>query len=275
MVTHADIYDEVAYTYDGSLEGLLSAIFAAYANHANPTEVVPEAMHQPRLGQRVFPVSTNIEHAVRVRKGLISKGGYSAYSAIRRASCSSDPTAGTAAYTFARYVMDVHTGKRSAISNIAHKMVAPINAICRSVGNECEHMRQFIRFEHLKGNGSDFWFAQCNPRDSVVPLIMPHFVERFNIQAFMIYDEVHKVAGVYDGTGWHLVNAADLDESELKLPDKSLEENVMQDAWRAFYQCVAIDARYNPELRRNFMPKRLWKNLTEMKEDANRLALAK
>ena len=25
-----DIYDEVAYAYDGSLEGLLSAVFAAY-----------------------------------------------------------------------------------------------------------------------------------------------------------------------------------------------------------------------------------------------------
>ena len=28
-----DIYDEVAYAYDGSLEGLLSAVFAAYERH--------------------------------------------------------------------------------------------------------------------------------------------------------------------------------------------------------------------------------------------------
>ena len=210
---------------------------------------------------------------MRVRKGVIAKGGYSSYNAIKKAACSSDPTAGTAAYLFTRYVMDEHSGKRRPLSNLANPRVAPINAICRSVGNECEHMRQFIRFEHLKGDGADFWFAKCNPRDSVVPLVMPHFVERFNIQAFMIYDEVHKVAGVYDGHGWHLIDATGLKESDLKLPQKSAEEDVMQDAWRSFYKCVAIDARYNPELRRSFMPKRLWKNLTEMQEGSKSLAM--
>jgi hypothetical protein len=37
-----DIYDEVAYAYDGSLEGLLSAVFAAYERHEHPTDIAPE-----------------------------------------------------------------------------------------------------------------------------------------------------------------------------------------------------------------------------------------
>lgn len=41
------IYDEVAYAYDGTLEGLLSAIFAAYERRENPTDVVPESRLQP------------------------------------------------------------------------------------------------------------------------------------------------------------------------------------------------------------------------------------
>ena len=40
----------------------------------------------------------------------------------------------------------------------------------------------------------------------------------------------------------------------------------MQYAWKTFYDTLSIDSRYNPELRRNFMPKRFWKNLTEIKE---------
>ena len=40
----------------------------------------------------------------------------------------------------------------------------------------------------------------------------------------------------------------------------------MQQAWRLFYRSVSIDARYNPELRTHFMPKRFWKNLTEVQE---------
>lgn len=40
----------------------------------------------------------------------------------------------------------------------------------------------------------------------------------------------------------------------------------MSEAWRTFYKSVSIDARYHPELRRQFMPKRFWKNLTELQE---------
>ncbi len=34
---------------------------------------------------------------------------------------------------------------------------------------------------------------------------MNHFAARFNIQPFIIYDENHHVAGVYDGEDWSLV----------------------------------------------------------------------
>ena len=41
----------------------------------------------------------------------------------------------------------------------------------------------------------------------------------------------------------------------------------MKDAWKRFYRTIAVESRYNPELRRQFMPKRLWKNITELQED--------
>lgn len=40
----------------------------------------------------------------------------------------------------------------------------------------------------------------------------------------------------------------------------------MADAWKRFYDAVSIKDRYNPELQRSFMPKRLWGNITEMQE---------
>ncbi|MDO4290891.1 MAG: TIGR03915 family putative DNA repair protein [Eggerthellaceae bacterium] len=189
-----------------------------------------------------------------------------------------------------------------AISDITHPAVEPLFKIARSVDQECEHMRQFIRFEHLGGGnpsaqlalstpaaspahaqrgGSDalpaekvdMWFARCNPRDSVVPLVMEHFVERFNVQPFVIYDENHHLAGVYDGRTWYLVRTDDPDTQLLgpeALPDAAAEEATVQDAWRRFYRAVAVESRYNPELRRHFMPKRFWKNLTEMQQDTAR-----
>lgn len=262
-----EVFDDLAYAYDGTLEGLLSAIFEAYLNKEDPQDVVPEGAMQPRLSQRVHTVRTHMENAMRVKNGLIRKGGWSAFSAVRKASCSSDIAAGTVAYRFVRYSMDSHKGRQKPFSNISHPDVAPLFDITRSVNQECEHMRQFIRFEHLKGEGMDLWFARCNPRDSVVPLVMDHFAERFNVQPFVIYDENHHISGVYEGNDWYLVRASEDEIPGLAHIGRSAEEATMQDAWRRFYKSVSIDARYNPELRRHFMAKRFWKNITEMRED--------
>lgn len=269
----AEVFDEVAYCYDGSLEGLLSAIFIAYRNHEDPTDVVSADVLQPRLSQRIATIETDMQLADRVRRGLIRKAGRQAYAAVRKASVSSQPHAGTAAYRFVRYAMDEHAGPGRPFNNIAHPNVEPLFKIARSVDQECEHMRQFARFEHLSDDDIDFWFARINPKDAVVPLVMNHFVERFNIQPFVLYDEVHKMGGVYEGKRWYLVHA-DIDhDPAFTMPDRAHDETKMQQAWKRFYRTVAVDARYNPELRQHFMAKRFWHNLTEMQEDLPSLTL--
>lgn len=282
-----ELCEGVAYCYDDTVEGLLSAIFAAYANHEDPLDVVPERCLQPRLGQRVLPIETDVSHAQRVARTLKDRCGWKAFHAVRCAALSEFPDAGTSAYRFVRYALDEQKRrscgrcrKRSscrgatgqgpcprlagrALSDITHPAVEPMHRIMRSVSQECEHMRQFIRFEHLEGPQASFWFARCNPKSSVVPLIMGHFAERFNVQPFVIYDEGHQLAGVYEGSGWHLVKA----EGELSLPPRAAEEALAQAAWRRFYHAVSVESRYHPELRRHFMPKRFWRNITELQEE--------
>lgn len=272
MASSLEIYDDVAYVYDGTIEGLLTAIFMAYANREDPTDVVSGDNLQPRLGQRVYSVETDDALSERVRIGVTKKCGNRTFYAILRASVSSKLDAGTAIYRFVRYAFDEHDGKSRAISNIAHPSVNPLHNILVSVNNECEKMRQFARFEHLRGEGKDIWFAKVNPKDSVVPLVMNHFIERFNVQPFILYDENHDVAGVYEGTRWYMVRQCGevlLDQ----IPAKCTEQVQIENAWRKFYKAVAIDSRYNPELRRNFMPVRFWKNITEMQEVLPALAV--
>lgn len=259
-----ELYDDVAYVYDGSLEGLLSAIFCAYAHHEDPCDVVVEGAFQPRLSQRISRIETDVHAAHRVRAGIQRTCGRQAFRSVLKASLSGDEQAGTVAYRFVRYAMD--EGGKSAVSNIAHPSVAPMHAIVRSVNQECEHIRQFARFSHLKGNDMDLWFARIRPRDNVIPLVMEHFVARFNIQPFLLYDEGRRLVGVYDGTSWYQA----MPDADLFLDREcmSSEEPLMQDAWRRFYRVLSVEARYNPELRRQLMPKRFWSNLTEMQEGA-------
>ena len=301
-------YTELAYVHDGTLEGLLSAVFAAYANHERPTDIAPERMLQLRLDQLVRNIPANTSHAERVRRGICRACGPRAFETVKEASLSDDPETGMIIYTFIRHAMseygpqnglrrtagnsnraNAEIGKTSAgkaarlsgkacrscarkpyctgictqtrkntLSDIAHPAVGPLVRLARAVGNERHRMMQFLRFEHMEG---DVWFARCNPNANVVPLLMNWFSGRFNTQAFIIYDETHNIAGVYNGTDWQLVKT-----DQITLPAHAADEQTAQRAWKRFYHTVAVESRYNPELRRQFMPKRLWKNIVEMQE---------
>lgn len=279
--------DNVAYLYDGSVEGLFTAVFLTYAYKENPVDICPAERHQPRLGQRIRTIETDFELALRVQKGICREAGYSVFDIVRVAALSDEPHTGMAIYRFIRYCMDKHNAiafsqnkkgcetrslaiygagcgpakiDTDAVRAVLHPDVEPVLKLERAVQNERHHMLEFMRFEELEGS---LWCARCNPKASVVPLIMDWFAARFNVQPFIIYDENHHLAGVYEGSGWHLVKT-----DQFTPPPRTENEEKIQEAWKRFYDTLAIDARYNPELRRHFMPKRLWKNITEVRDMA-------
>ncbi len=250
----------VAYTFDGSTEGMLTAIFQAYERHEDPQDIFREGAMQPQLGQNIIAVETEPELAQRVRAGIQKRGGRYAWELVLHASLADDADAPTTVYRFVRLIMS-----RSAAANamLAHELTDPVVGrmieLDRFVRNERHHMLQFLRFEHMAG---DVWFARCNPKANVVGLLMDWFAGRFNTQRFIIYDEVHCVAGVFDGENWMLVST-----EEITLPQHSAEEATMQAAWKGFYDAVSVPIRYHPELRRQFMPKRFWKNILEVRDE--------
>lgn len=249
---------QVAYLYDGTLEGLLSCVFEAYARHEDPEDVVPEKAYQPRFEQSSIFVSTSYDHALRVRRGVERAAGKRTFSAIAYAAANDDPQTGIAIYRFIRYLMDdpARDRRRSVLSDLSNPLVANIVAFEKHISKEAERMRQFVRFSRLE---NDIWFARCNPNANVIPLVMNHFAARFNIQPFIIYDEKHHVAGVYDGQSWYLVA-----DDAVNVPARTAEDAYIEALWQQFYNSLAIQPRYNPELRRHFMPVRLWKNLPEL-----------
>lgn len=252
---------DCAYLYDGSLEGLLSAVFESYARRELSADIVDGASYEPRLGQSALAVPTDRERALRVRRAVERAGGRRAFRWVVEAFLCDDYDRGMAVGGFIRYLMqrerrDGARAARGVLAELSHPAVAPVHRLRTKALNEAEKMRQFIRFSHLE-NG--VWFARCNPSVSVVPLVMGHFAARLNDQPFIIYDEVHQLAGFYDGRSWCLAEGV-LDEPAAP----TARDRQMQEAWRCFYDALCVDARYNPELRRSFMPQRLWRNLPEM-----------
>ena len=136
-------------------------------------------------------------------------------------------------------------------------IVAKVDRLALSVVNEAEDIRQFARFEELE---CGIYLAVINPKAMVLPLVMRYFCGRFNTQPFVLYDEVRHIAGVYDMRRQYMMRIDDLE-----IPSRADREPEYQLLWKIFYDCASNEQRFNPDLRRQHMPQRFWRNLTEMK----------
>ena len=196
-----------------------------------------------------------MERAWRVRAGIIRVCDVETYQCVVAASLSDEPDVGSSILSFVRYAMK--RGPRARFDKSAPD-VERLAEIVRSVKNERHYWVQFMRFSKTRDG---VYVAACNPKASVVPLLMGWFSARFNTQPFIVFDEVHHVAGVSHNGEWQLVRSPDF-----VVPPAAVDDAFYEQAWKTFYDSVAIDARYNPELRRSFMPKRLWKNIVELSD---------
>ncbi|MCD8316625.1 MAG: DUF4130 domain-containing protein, partial [Eggerthellaceae bacterium] len=209
--------------YDGSLEGLFSCIFEAFASHEDPDDIVPESLTSPRFGQTQKNIETDMGHAKRVQAGIRRIGGDLGYRYVRNTALSDEPDKGILILKYLRHGFALEREsdcekcrrkkcpstqhpelgcpkvKSAMTSDLANDAISPVYKIYRSICNEREKMLQFVRFKKLEGN---LWYAKISPKGNLIPLIMDHFSERFNTEPFIIYDEGHHIAGIWDMHDW-------------------------------------------------------------------------
>lgn len=242
----------LVYLYDGSYDGLLTAVFQAYARKEVPDAIAEEQGLQVDFGQQVFEIATDEALARRVETGITSKLGSPVHQKIWTVYLSGSSDKATVIYRYIRRGLSV--GRR-IYSDLAHPDVLAADKLYSLVGRESHLLKEFLRFSELTGG---VYYAKITPEHYVVPLMMPHFVDRYSVQPFMIHDRTHGVAGVFDGKGWYMVETADL-----QLPDITVDELQFKRMWKQFYDAIAIRERLNPRCRRNHMPKKYWQNMTE------------
>ena len=80
-----------AFVYDGTLEGLLCAVFETYRRKLVPSEIVTKDNLQLRLTQQPITIPSSPAIAQRMKNGLCRTCGGSTYDAVRIASLSDDP----------------------------------------------------------------------------------------------------------------------------------------------------------------------------------------
>lgn len=243
---------DLIYLYDDTFEGLMTAVFEAYAHRPMPDHIQSQNCQQT-LGARYVEITTDDAKAERVINGVRKRIGQDDYEMVWTAFLSDCEDKGDRIYAYIRLGMEI--GSKIHL-RLADERVLAVNKINSLVGREAHLLLQFIRFSKLEGG---IYCGEITPQYSVLPLLMPHFAGRFNIQPFIIHDKTHGQAGVFDRKEWVIVST-----ENMQLPDMAEEEAVYRRLWRHFYDTVAIKERYNPVCRRNHMPKKYWKNMVEL-----------
>jgi probable DNA metabolism protein len=124
---------------------------------------------------------------------------------------------------------------------------------------EAHLLSGFIRFADYEGR----LFASIRPKNFVLPLLAPHFADRYALEAFLIYDRTHGIALAYEKGRAELCELAGI------LPEISDTERFYQALWKQFYHTIGIEARANARCRRTHLPQRYWENMVEMKDFLN------
>lgn len=268
--------EPLAYLYDGTFEGMLTCVYLSVKARELPCDLQTPANLQLRLGQKERTVETDLNAALQVKRSILRSHGSEVFTHLQEAAASDSEDAGMTVFLFTKRLLGQCRAcssclqkatcnnacqlghNRKILDELADPLVRRVESLRRHALNEKERMIQFIRFQHLE---DDVWFARCNPNANVVPLLMNWFRARFNTQRFVIYDETHKISGIYDGQRCHLVTG------DITPPAAQSQDHQVSQAWKRYFDSLCIPERINPELQRQLMPKRLWKNITEMQTE--------
>lgn len=136
--------------------------------------------------------------------------------------------------------------------------VAKLESAVRSLANEEDHARGFLRFSDHGG----VLVAQLAPKNRLLPLLRPHFCQRYSTETFLIYDQTHKECLFHQEGQWRIIP---VDEFQEAPPDET--ERQFRALWRTFFRTVAIPQRENPALQRSHLPLRWRGNMTEFQRD--------
>ena len=251
------------YTFDGTMDGLLTAVFDAYALHEQPEQLLKSGDALPLFCEHLYHVTTDEEKARRVWTGLEKHLPREAMKLISVSWLSELPELPTPLFLYIYKVF-----RQGDIShNFADDDVLSVIDIAHSVLHEQLRMKQFIRFQKAK-DGT--YLAVVSPDHNVLPLITDHFSDRFNDQPWLIYDAKRHYGFYYDGkTVIHITFEDEasvpfsLENGKLNEAVLSNDDQLLQDLWRTYFKAICIKERMNPRKQLKDMPRRYWKYMTE------------
>ena len=249
------------YIFDGSLEGLLTAVFEYFERKPKKVEVITKEAFQPDAFTESFYVENSREKADRVWAGLIKRldKGW-----IRKLYCtylSEKLDSYQHIFHFTSYIFHHPPG---AEKNFGNEHVLAISQTATKVEREKHRMEAFIRFQHTSDG---IYYCGIDPDFNVLPLISTHFKNRYADQKWIIYDLKRQYGLSYDLDNVEEITFKETPKINQFSNQLDEKEQLYAHLWKDYFTSTNIVSRKNTKLHVRHVPKRYWKYLTEKQID--------
>ncbi len=239
------------YLYDSTYTGLMTSLYIHY-KYKKSTGILSKKLYQKSLMVDYKIVKSNVEFSSKMENIIEKRISKKALKFIYYTFLSTEPKKEKYIIKF----IDLGFKKGNITQLYSHEDTFPIQKIFDKVSKEKHRFLGILRFKDLNG----ILFSEISPDNDVVELIMPHFVDRFKSENFIIFDDKRLKAGIHNQKQWYITN---IDE---KLYSKFSDvEEVYEEMWKEYFQAIAIADRKNTKVQFQFLPLRYRKNITEFK----------
>ncbi|MEO9513706.1 MAG: TIGR03915 family putative DNA repair protein [Flavobacteriaceae bacterium] len=243
--------DSKTLIYDGSFNGFLTAIFAAFEKN-NVVDIQRNSQEQNELFSETETIFTNVEQAKRVWNGIRSKS-HNAITNVYFAFLSEAEGIESMLFSYIQKLMVSKTGILDYTDDVLR-----IGQLARSVRREKQRMEASVCFQLTK---DDIHFATVASDFDILPLISKHFRNRYANQQWLIYDIKRKYGIFYTLSHVELVS---LNLEEVFCAGK----HDSQTFWNNDIKTIPIKSQINRKLLTQRTAKRHWRYLSEKKETA-------
>lgn len=252
----------VTYVFDGSFEGLLTAVFESYDRRQKQVQLVWEKYYQPAILEDSLTIVNDDEKATRVWDALRKKMKTQWVTTFYSAYLSEDPETFQHLFYFAHYIFDNPAG---AEANFGNPHVMALDKMNHKVRRESHRMKAFIRFQKTTDG---IYYCPVEPDYNVLPLISRFFKNRYADQQWIIYDVRRRYGLFYDLQKVEQITydfVAEIDTKKTVLPAALTDEKeeLATLLWKDYFKSTNITERRNMKLHIQHVPKRYWKYLTE------------
>lgn len=246
--------------YDGSFEGLLTAVFEIYEYKIVQPFIAKSGEVNGSLFGNLHHVQTNISKSSRVYKKLNDQLSKNGLAQLYKTFLSELKEIENVLLRYIQYVLISPPGVENDYSNTD---VLRVQQTSRKVDREKHRMEAFVRFQLTK---DQLYYSIIQPDFNVLPLIAKHFKTRYADQRWLIYDSLRKYGLYYTGENLEEIEMNfDIDPTN-KQSLKALydeDEELYQQLWQQYFSSVNIAARKNIKLHIQHMPRRYWRYLVE------------